>query len=261
MLSAQEIKATTFNIRYATQNDANNQWAFRKQAVLNFISDEAPDFLGVQEALLSQVEDMAQELGEYVWIGVGRDDGKKGGEFSPVFFLKGKWRLILSKTFWLSETPEIPSKSWDAALPRICTWGKFENLQTGEQIHVFNTHYDHIGVEARENSSHLMTAEIGHITGFEKVILLGDFNSEPESKTIQVLTATPLRDAHEVSEVRIGPTGTFNGFDLIAIPQRRIDYVFCSPDLVPIIYSVDNRVIDGRYLSDHFPVTVVLKQR
>lgn len=253
---AQDLKTISFNIRYANTADGNNQWDLRKAAVNDFVAYEQPDFMGLQEALLSQIEDVLSSSVDYGWIGVGRDDGKQQGEYSPLFYNKKKWKLIESNTFWLSQTPEMPSKDWDAALPRICTWGKFESMESAGIIYVFNTHYDHIGEEARQQSSELILRKIKEISDFRFTILMGDFNAELNTTTIQSIVQSPLSDAFESAKVKFGQQGTFNGFNSQEIPAKRIDYVFHSSDLVPIKYTVDSRLIDGRFLSDHFPVIV-----
>lgn len=255
-VQAQKIKAISFNIRFANVNDGNNQWELRKESVTDFLKYEEADFVGMQEALLSQIEYMDSEVSNMAWIGVGRDDGKNKGEFSPVFYNSDRWSLEKKETFWLSETPGTPSKSWDAALPRICTYGVFTHKKSGRQIYVFNTHYDHIGKEARLNSSKLIVQKIREISGFENTILLGDFNAEKDTEVIRVLYKSPLQDAYLSAKIRFGQKGTFTGFDTNKIPERRIDYVFHSLDLKPLKYGVDSRIIDGRYLSDHFPVIV-----
>lgn len=256
---AQPIKAISFNIRMATESDKNNQWALRKASVVDFLKYEEADFIGMQEVLLAQLNELKTGLKSFRSIGVARDDGKEKGEFSPIFYHSKKWKLLDSGTFWLSETPETPSKSWDAALPRICTWGRFKSKESRKEIVVFNTHFDHVGKDARANSAQLIVDRIAEMTKFESTLLLGDFNAEESAQPILNITNSPLLDAYAQSEIRYGEVGTFNAFDYSRIPTRRIDYVFNSKDLKVRKYSLDSSVIDGRYLSDHFPVIVQLE--
>ncbi|MEQ9299517.1 MAG: endonuclease/exonuclease/phosphatase family protein [Cyclobacteriaceae bacterium] len=255
---AQEMKIISFNIRYANQTDGNNIWELRRQSVQDFINYESPDFFGLQEAVDAQVKDFEKTATGYKWIGVGRDDGKNGGEFTPLFYDSGKWELLESGTFWLSETPEAPSSSWDAALPRICTWGAFRHKVSGAEVGVFNTHFDHVGKEARLNSARLILDKMGKIVNSDKVILIGDFNAEPESPPISALTER-LIDTYSAAASSLGQVGTFNGFNIQEIPSRRIDYVFTSEGFRIKKYETDSRIINGRYLSDHFPVIVELE--
>lgn len=261
MVTAQAMKVITFNIRLATDSDQNNKWSLRKSAAIDFVSYEEPDFVGMQEVLLEQMNDLENGLDQYKWLGVGRDDGKTAGEFSPIFYLKDQWKLIASGTFWLSETPEQPTKSWDAALPRICTWGRFKDRNTKEEVCVFNTHFDHVGKVARANSASLISAKIQEIAKDAPAVLLGDFNAEPDAQPIQNILAGSLVDAFSIASRRFGQIGTFNGFNQQKIPSRRIDYVFISDHFQVLKYGVDSRVIDGRYLSDHFPIVVQLIQK
>lgn len=258
-IDAQEIKAISFNIRLETTSDGNNQWDFRKESVFDFLQYENPDFVGMQEVLWSQLEDIENTLAEYKWIGVGRDDGKNSGEFSPIFYHAGKWELLESNTFWLSEDPEKPSKSWDAALPRICTWGRFKHKVSGKVVWVFNTHFDHVGKQARINSAKLIADRIGSIAAGKSSILLGDFNVQPDEPPIKTITDMDLIDSYTTAKVKFGSIGTFNGFNYADIPTRRIDYVFTTADLNIKSYSVASDIIDGRYLSDHFPVIVQME--
>ncbi|MEO1255643.1 MAG: endonuclease/exonuclease/phosphatase family protein, partial [Bacteroidota bacterium] len=166
-----------------------------------------------------------------------------------------------SDTFWLSETPDKPSKSWDAALPRICTWGKFISADSGNEVYVFNTHFDHVGREARKHALNMITQKIEELASFNSAILLGDFNLEPDTEPINTLVDTPMDDTFDKAKARFGSFGTFNGFDYAKIPNRRIDYVFVSPDFAVLSYSTASHIIDGRYLSDHFPVIVTLQSK
>lgn len=259
VVMAQDIKAITFNIRFANENDGNNKWSLRKESVVNFLAYEEADFVGMQEALLSQIQYVDSALSSYSWIGVGRDDGKEAGEYSPVFYNSRKWKLLEANTFWLSKTPDKPSKSWDAALPRICTYGLFRNKDTGREFYIFNTHYDHIGQKARVNSSKLIVDRMQEIAGFESSILMGDFNAVNTSEVIQVIYNSPLKDAFLSTDIRFGPEGTYTGFDTQRIPERRIDYIYHSPDMSCSKYAVESKLIDGRYLSDHFPVITILE--
>ncbi len=255
---SQALKVCTFNIRYDNENDGNNKWELRKMSVKDFLREELPDFIGMQEALMRQIEFLDEQLVQYDWIGVGRDDGERAGEFSPIFFDTTKWELLDDGTFWLSETPDQPSKSWDAALPRICTYGLFENKGSGDSTYVFNTHYDHVGTTARLNASRIIMEKIENMSAFRVTILMGDFNAPSESDEMKVIYNSALDDAFFKARDKIGPFGTFSGFDLTITPDRRIDYVFCSDEYEVEKYAVVDKITDGRYLSDHFPVMIHL---
>lgn len=258
--SAQEIKVISFNIRYYNQTDGNDIWDLRKDAALEFITYENPDFFGLQEAVLKQITDFEDGTAGYQWVGVGRDDGKQGGEFTPLFYKANVWKLLDSNTFWLSTTPEVPSKDWDAALPRICTWGRFRHRETSKELLVLNTHFDHVGNVARQKSAELLLSKLADLGFTELSVLMGDFNLEPNSVPIEILSEN-LNDTFARTRVRYGEIGTFNGFTINEIPKRRIDYVFVGDQFDVNAYTVDSRIIDGRFLSDHFPVIVQLKMK
>ncbi len=254
--SSQSIKAISFNIRYDNPQDGNNRWDLRKSSIIGFLSAENPDFVGMQEVLWRQLVFLDSALADYKYIGVGRDDGAMEGEFSPIFYRGDTWKLLRSKTFWLSENIDKPSKSWDAALPRICTWGLFRHQQTGEELYVWNTHFDHKGKVARVQSAQLIVDQAKEVAGNKRTMILGDFNAEPGDAPVKAILAGGFKDAYTAATGKVGNRGTFNGFDLNQTANRRIDYIFVSSDLPVQEYSVASQVIEGRYLSDHFPVTI-----
>lgn len=256
-LFSQQMNIVSFNIRFNTPNDGVNAWPNRIEMASGLLRFHEADIFGLQEALHGQILDIHKELPEYEWFGVGRDDGEKGGEFSPLFYKKSKFILIENGTFWLSETPGVPSKGWDAALNRIVTWGRFQSKVTGKQFLVFNTHFDHVGVEARKNSALLIEKKIREMTRNKNlpVILTGDFNLTPETEPI-VLLKKYMKDSFEVTEEPpYGPVGTFNGFKIDAdLSSRRIDYIFVYGGIDVLKYAALSDFKDNRFPSDHLPV-------
>jgi len=256
MLFSQQMNIITYNIRYNNSGDGVNAWPNRIEMVSGLLRFHNPDIFGLQEALYEQINDVQKNLPEYEWFGVGRDDGDKAGEFSPVFFKKSKFILLKHGTFWLSETPDKPSKGWDAALNRIVTWGKFQSKVTGKQFIVFNTHFDHRGVEARKESAALIRKKIEEMTYDNALpaILTGDFNLTPDQEPI-LLIKKYLSDARDISqEPPYGPAGTFNGFKWDAPLNNRIDYIFVNDKVKVLKYAILTDSKDQRYPSDHLPV-------
>ena len=199
------------------------------------------------------MQDLQSGLTDYNYVGVGRDDGKTKGEYSAIFYKKDELKLIEESTFWLSETPENISVGWDAALPRICTYALFQHQESKRQYWHFNTHFDHMGVSARTQSAKLIASKIGSLADDEEaVVISGDFNAEPHESPITVIT-TYLEDPIETVDLT-GPLGTFNGFDLDANLDRRIDYIFCK-SVRPIEYQhLDTKRSNKRWISDHLPI-------
>lgn len=262
-LFAQQMNIMSFNIRYNNKNDGINAWPNRIEMVNGLLKFHEPDIFGLQEALIGQIEDIQNGLPQYEWFGVGRDDGKKRGEFSPIFFNKAKFILIKNGHFWLSENCEKPGLGWDAACNRIVTWGKFQSKVTGKRFYVFNTHFDHKGDEARKNSALLIQNKIKELTSKNNlpVILTGDFNLTPEKEPILLLNKY-MSDSRNISEEPpYGPVGTFNSFDWKAPMEGRIDYVFVRGGIKVLKYAVLTDSKEKRFPSDHLPVfvKVVLK--
>jgi endonuclease/exonuclease/phosphatase family metal-dependent hydrolase len=259
--SGTPINVATYNLRYNTPNDGVNAWPNRKEMVKGLVRYHEFDLFGTQEALRGQLEDVA-ELKEFAFLGKGRDDGKQAGEHSAIFYRKDRFKVLDSGDFWLSETPDVPGKGWDATCcNRICSWAKFQDLKTKKQFYFFSVHFDHQGVKARQESGKLMVKKIKEIAGKAPAICVGDFNSTPETEQIQALQ-TILQDAHNVTkQPPYGPEGTFNSFKFEAPMDKRIDYIFVSKDFEVLKYGVLTDAKEQRYPSDHQPVVakVVLK--
>ncbi len=254
------IRVMSFNIRYDEPRDGENAWPNRKKLVASLIRFHHVDIIGVQEALKGQLDDLSELLPDYAWLGVGRGDGKSAGEFSAIFYRRSRFKSLESSTFWLSETPEVPSKGWDAALPRIVTWSKFSDIQTGKVFFHFNTHFDHRGMRSHEESARLLLHRIGLLAHRLPVLVTGDFNFNESSKAYEILTGKGLasmdllRDARYLSEHgHYGPTSTFNDFKAL-VPNHKIDYVFVKGNVRVIQHGVLSDTWDGRFPSDHFPV-------
>lgn len=255
-ISGQSFKVITYNIRYDNPKDEENRWDNRKDFLTDQIKFYEPDFLGTQEGLAHQVSFIDSTLSQYKYIGVGRNDGNSEGEFCAIFFNSEKFNLIINSTFWLSETPDVPSKGWDASLNRICTYGLFENGNTKEKLWVFNTHFDHRGVQARSNSSKLIIKKIRELNKDNyQIVFMGDLNLEPESEAIRYLSSELTDTKTANSKVVFGPTGTYNGFKFNQPVFRRIDYIFVSKGNVEVVkYAVLSDSKECRYPSDHLPV-------
>lgn len=252
------LRVMTYNIRLDLASDGVNRWANRSHWVAAQVQWLRPDIFGLQEVLPGQKADLADQLPQYRIIGGGRDDGKETGEASPLGFDKRRFALLESGLFWLSLTPSVPSKGWDAALPRIVTWARLRLRGTQQVVLAVNTHWDHIGIIARQQSGAQMLRWIGeNAKRCEKVVLLGDFNSELDSEQMRALTKEPLslRDARGASRTPpFGPSGTFNAFEPQPNPSRAIDHVLLGRHIDVERYAVFAQIIDGRVPSDHFPV-------
>lgn len=253
---AQELELMTYNIRFQTENDGENSWSKRKNHLTKQIKFYEPAILGVQEAVLSQLKHFENEMDNYKYIGVGRDDGKEAGEFSAIFYDLREVDILDEGTFWLSETPGEVSVGWDAAMERVCTYGKFREKTSGKAFWVFNTHFDHRGEKARENSSKLIYEKISELnTENLPVILMGDLNLEPDASGIKFLSEK-MNDSKKVADLDFGPEGTFNAYEFNKPVKRRIDYIFTSDDLKVVKYAVLSDSWELKYPSDHLPVFV-----
>ena len=278
-----ELNVATFNLRMDTEKDGVNAWPNRKEMVKGLIRFHDFDIFGTQECFLHQLQDLKAALPGYDYIGVGRDDGKEKGEHSAIFYRTDKFDVIEKGDFWLSETPDVPSKGWDAVLPRVCSWGHFKCKDTGFEFLFFNLHMDHIGKKARVESAFLVQEKMKELGANLPAILTGDFNVDQTHRSYLALTESGiLRDAFEVADLRYATNGTFNGFDSDNYTESRIDHVFVTPTFHILKYGVltdsyrrmkegnqkasvkdcpeeiSIRSYESRIPSDHFPVMVKL---
>lgn len=257
-IQAQEFTVMTYNIKLDYPKEGENSWTNRKDFFINQLKFYEPDILGVQEAMPNQMKDIDSLLDSYSFVGVGRDDGKDAGEYSAIFYKKNQFTILKSSTFWLSKTPEKVSMGWDAVCNRVCTYALFQNRITKKTFWVFNTHFDHVGTEARKQSAILIMKKITELnTGNSPVILMGDFNMEANHESIKFIE-NHLNDSKSIAINKYGPHGTFNNFEFDKPVARRIDFIFLSKDITVNKYAVLSDSINYHYPSDHFPVYLKL---
>lgn len=254
-LSSQDLNVMTYNIKYDKVEDTINNWHDRKESLVKLMDHYQASFIGTQEVLHHQLMYIDSALTEFAYIGVGRNDGKQKGEYAPIHYDSTRYKVLKQNTFWLSETPEEVSTGWDASLARICTYGLFEEKETHEKIWVFNTHFDHRGIKAREESVRLIVAKIKILnTNNLPVVLMGDLNLQPTESPIQYLQAQLIDGQTATMTPFYGPTGTFTGFDANMVINRRIDYIFVQGCEVLNYLHIDDRMENNKHISDHLPI-------
>lgn len=264
-LSAFEIDAVAFNIRFDNPKDGENAWPNRKEMVGKWIESESPDVIGLQEALRHQINDIKKVATAYSEYGVGRDDGKSRGEHCTILYLKKRFTLDKKDcgTFWFSDTPEkIASKSWGNEIPRICTWARLIHKKTGKGFYLYNVHYDHQSQSSRIGASNLIIERISNRKqSNEPIILMGDFNAAEKNPAITVFKEEPLKlvDTFRVVKPDEKMVKTFHGFRGGSFMGGKIDHVFILPKTAKVRSAEIVRFNkDERYLSDHYPVRAKL---
>lgn len=256
----------SFNIRYDNSEDAPHHWEARRDSVVNVIKKYDVDLLGMQEVLHHQLAYLKEQLPAYESVGVGREDGETKGEYAPILYKKAKYRAMKQGYFWLSETPEVAGKKgWDAACERIVTWVLLEEIATKHSLLMMNTHFDHVGEEARRKSVDLLVAKAKELSEGGAVIITGDFNADPKSEVITKMldekNVLPLFDTRLIAQSVAGTSWTFHDFGQLPLEERPlIDYIFVNEAWGVRKYEV----LEDRgevYLSDHAPVFTVLKRK
>jgi endonuclease/exonuclease/phosphatase family metal-dependent hydrolase len=268
--AGRELTLMCFNIRYDNPADGQDRWDQRTPLVIDTIREHDPDVVGLQEALQHQLQDLLEALPEYAHVGVGRDDGKSGGEYSAILYRKSRLMPASSGTFWLSDTPEAPgSKSWGNRVIRICTWTHLRDQQSGQSFWIYNTHLDHDSQNAREEGVKLIARRIAErqpkeqAGSREPAFLMGDFNAGEENPATMYikgrvqtgLDPAPIAmvDTFRALHPDEAEVGTFHRFR--GTPGRdKIDYIFAEPDITVRSAEIIRKNDNGRYPSDHFPL-------
>ena len=268
----QPLNVMSFNIRYGTADDGVNSWPNRSDLVVEIIREHAPDVLALQEALRFQLDVLATAFPGYGQIGVGRDDGATRGEYAAILYDRSQLRVTEQGTFWLSDTPDVPgSMSWGNRVTRICTWARFERLATGAGFYVFNVHLDHESQPSRERGVELLAERLSTRSGNDPLIVLGDFNAGEDNPAFRYLTGHPSASAESRAAPpspglidtfrRVWPeatsVGTFNAFTGDS-SGAKIDAILVSPGWTVLEADIIRAERDGRYPSDHFPVSATI---
>ena len=251
------LRVISYNIRLMKGQDGENSWEYRKPATAAMIKEVNPDIFGVQEAYAEQVQYINETCPEYGSVGVGREDGVSTGEHMSIFYKKDAIELLDWGTYWLSETPDVPSKGWDAACYRTATWTKMKHIATGKEFFYVNTHLDHIGVDARKNGLALIVSRIGEMNpgGKLPMVLTGDFNVFPDDEGLKDLDKI-MKSARIYAEDS-DEKASFNGW---GTDSKVIDYIYYSKFSKCLNFKVLDQSFAGvPFISDHYPVVADLK--
>jgi endonuclease/exonuclease/phosphatase family metal-dependent hydrolase len=264
---AAAVRVMTFNIRYDNPDDGVDAWPNRRDRVAGLIRFHGADAVGVQEAEAHQLVELDARLPGFARVGVGRTDGREEGEFSAILYRTARLDMLASGTFWLSPTPEVVgSKGWDAAIERVATWARFRDRATGCTYVHLNTHFDHMGERAREESARLVRQRLATLAAGLPVVVTGDLNVAPTTAAYRIFTRdtiagafAPLADAFATTRTpHYGPTATWTAFKAIE-PGQRIDYVLVSPGVAVHAHGILSDRWDDRFPSDHLPVLAVVE--
>ena len=269
-----ELKVMTFNIRYGTADDGENRWENRQQMVIDVLRDNSPNVVGLQEALDFQIAEIRNALAKYGRIGVAREDGKTEGEYSAILYRLDRFDVDESGTFWFSDTPEVPGSShWGNACVRICTWARFIEKKSGKAFYIFNLHLDHVSQPSREKSVVLLAQRVQNRKHKDAFVVTGDFNAGESNPVVMYLKGkvalsgsngresdnpVPMLDTFRALHPDVKDVRTAHDFKG-AREGNKIDYIFTPPSVKVLEAEILYDNVDGRYPSDHFPVTAFLR--
>ena len=258
--AAAPLTVMSFNIRYGTANDGDNHWLKRREQLFDLLREQQADVVGLQEALYGQIEEIVQAVPGYDYVGVGRSDGRRAGEYAAILFKSSRLRARRSDTFWFSDTPGVvKSTSWGNQIERICTWAYFEDRE-GPAFYLYNVHLDHISQPSREKSVGLLLERIKARDPKAPAVVTGDFNAG-EDNPAAVAMRTSFADTFRLLHPDAAEAGTFNGFKFGQTGGDKIDFVFVVPGTEVLAAEIVRSSRDGRYPSDHFPVTARIRLR
>lgn len=263
-----DIRVATCNVRYMSANDGENSWDFRKARLASALKGLEADVIGTQEAYNKQKLYLKRHIKGYKVVGVGREDGRKKGEHSAIFYNKRRFKALDCGNFWLSETPEVPSLGWDAACIRIATWAFLEEKATGKKFFFVNTHLDHVGITARHEGVSLLCSKAREIGGDCPMVITGDFNIYNDSEEITRIKELGLTHVYDIAAEKKTQKCTWHGYEdmdehvinasrsngrEIPAPQI-IDYILINEGSCSYYEIMPPKAADGGYLSDHCPV-------
>ena len=256
--SYEGISVMSYNIRSdnGLRKDGTNSWEFRWKAAIDVINDIKPDVIGLQELTPLQIPALKEFCRNYKMKGVGRDDGKKKGEFASLMYNTATISLLKWGTFWLSETPDKPTVGWDAKYPRTATWAIFKCRKSGRKFLMLNTHLDHKGVKAREEGLRLVCQKAEELNkdGLP-VVVTGDFNIKPGDPAFVGMEGSGLEDVRVKADIK-DQKGSFHGWGK---ESKIIDYIFVKGfSAFPMFRTVTQKYPDEagepHFVSDHFPI-------
>jgi endonuclease/exonuclease/phosphatase family metal-dependent hydrolase len=264
MAFSQQLNVATYNVRYDNKEDSvkGNGWKQRYPVIAQIIQFNDLDVFGTQEGKFHQLNNLADAMPGYKWIGIGRDDGKQAGEFSAIFYKATKFKILKQGNFWLSTITDRPNKGWDAALPRICTWAQFQDTKTGFKFFFFNIHMDHVGVLARKNSATLVLQKIKEMAGDQPTIFTGDFNVDQNNESYaEVLSTGVLKDTYNQAPIKLANSNSFNAFKVDQPGDARIDHIFVTKHFDVKRYAILTNTYHGKLPSDHYPVVAIMNYK
>ena len=252
----QELKVMSFNVRLFPADDGENSWPMRYNAIPVMLRETTPDVFGVQEAYREQLDFITGNCPCYAEFGVGRDDGSDTGEHMSVFYDKTKLELLDGGTWWLSETPEVPSRGWDAKYPRTATWALLKQIKGGRKFWFVNTHLDHRGVQARINGLAMIMDKTSELDSSIPLIIVGDFNVTPSDSCLAEIDIR--MQSARTAAAKTTDTPSFNGFGKSS--GTIIDYIYFSGFSEAESFEVLSEPYDSiPYISDHYPIVATLK--
>ena len=263
--AAEPLRIMSFNVRTSTAKDGANAWPNRREIFFEAIARFQPTLIGFQEVREDQHDEIVARMTAYAFSGVARDDGKRKGEWALIGFRKDRFATVAQGDFWLSEQPDVPgSKSWDAALTRICSWVRLRETATGRELVYANTHFDHVGVVARREASRVLSVRLAKIAAGVPALLTGDLNINEDNPAYAMLVRpdTPgairwIDSYREVHPKRAPDEASFHGFKGTTAGSR-IDFIFHTSHFAATTSDIDRSASNGRYPSDHYAVTAVL---
>ena len=260
---AVNLKVMSLNIRYDNADDGINAWPERTELIVQTLAQEAPDVLGLQEALFRQLTFLDSALTNYRFYGIGRTDGVIKGEFSPIFYKKDRFLLAFARTFWLSAQPDVPGSIGPGAqFPRIFTLIRLFDLQSGKNIWIGNTHFSHVSDSARTLAARILLEKAKQYCASEPFVLMGDFNAEQGSQVYQTLIGDDsLQLIDSYFHARQGHSGGEQTYNAFGKNQSNtiIDHIFCNQSFQVLKHYFLPVKKDDVFISDHFPVVAVLK--
>ena len=249
-----KLNLVSFNIR-CVDDPNGHSIAERAPRLYATTSRVKPDVIGFQEYRPKWEEPIARLYGdEYAIFNVYRSTADP--ESAPILWRKDTFDCEKTGCFWLSDTPKVESKGWDEmGYERICAYVILRHKPTGERITFMNTHFG-FGDDGQVKSAKLITEKAADISNYPTVIV-GDFNMKPTDLAYAEMT----RRFTDVNAVTANDwRNTYHGYSPDET-DNHIDYGFVNGGFSPVSHTMLRDTFDGKFPSDHYGLSMVLKTK
>lgn len=258
--ASETLRLATWNIQYRAKKPS---WTDdRLPSVISLLEEYDFDVFGSQEPYITQIEDMMEEISDrYAWLGeCTGDPSSRKTHYNPIFYKKDRLEVLEHGTVPFSEV--AGTIGYGAMYARSCTWAKFKDRRTGNIFFLFNSHFDHQGVEAREVSAEILVSAVRRIAAGYPAFLTGDFNSDEDTVPYKIILDSgfindSMTAVDDPENAEYFSMSRYKPMETVKKTGKHIDHIFYTPNSVRIeSWKLITDSYNGRFGSDHLPIMV-----